>query len=433
MRPDDLVGQLLGHYSILRPLGYGGTATVFLAEDINLKREVAIKVFLSDGSATKSFLLRFAREARVLGQLDHPNILPVYDYGERGNIAYLVMPYMAGGSLRDQLRKYGSIPIPKTVEYICQVLNALQYAHKRNLIHRDIKPGNMLFKADGTLMLSDFGLVKVMPAGAVSFSDEIFISQSDAALRGTPDYMAPEQIVGQVVPASDIYATGAVMYELLTGTRLFVADNPMNILMQHVYKQPVPLRTRNPLVSPALEAAVMRAIEKEVSKRYSSAGDFLQALLRATAEPEQERPALPGVDFISSAKTVPLPLSARLRPPFDKRRREQTEGADVATQTPSEPFPSFAISGHLEALKEGQEQTAVPEPEVARQRSRLHPLRILVLLLILLLFLLGLSTIAYGAGFFNPFLPQPFLPIPPVRDVDEFSVGLLLVVSLPLR
>jgi len=145
MRPEDLQGQTLGHYRIVRQVGYGGMSTVFLAEDINLGREVAVKVFWPRPGETKDFLRRFSREARVLAQLDHPNILPVYDFGEQDGHAYLVMPYMGGGSLKDLLKVRQVLPPAEAIRLTTEVLNALQYAHERGLIHRDIKPGNMLF------------------------------------------------------------------------------------------------------------------------------------------------------------------------------------------------------------------------------------------------------------------------------------------------
>src|SRR5258708_16853402 len=190
---------------------------VFLAEDLNLGGEVAMKVFWPRPGETKDFLRRFAREARVLAQLDHPNILPVYDYGEQHGQAYLVMPYMAGGSLKDMLKVRQVLPPAEAIRLTTEALNALQYAHERGLIHRDIKPGNMLFKADGKLMLCDFGLVKV-----ISTSDEILnIEHTESltahAITGTPDYMAPEQIQGRAVQSSDIYAMGMVIYEMLAG------------------------------------------------------------------------------------------------------------------------------------------------------------------------------------------------------------------------
>jgi len=293
MRPEEMTGHVLGHYRIIRPLGYGGSSTVFLAQDINLQREVAVKVFQPREGETREFLHRFAREARVLAQLDHPNILPVYDYGEEGDSAYLVMPHMAGGSLRDRMRKQHIIPPSETIQLISQILNALQYAHDRGLIHRDIRPGNMLFKADGTLLLSDFGLVKVLSGETISNFQTEPMSITGQSLSGTPDYMAPEQINGQVIPASDIYATGVVLYEMLTGARLFMAENYVGLLMKHLYEQPRPLRELNPAISPALEEVVMRALAKEPAKRYQHPRDFLSALTRAGEQEAENYFALP--------------------------------------------------------------------------------------------------------------------------------------------
>ena len=151
MRPEDMVGRVLGHYRIIRQVGYGGMSTVFLAEDINLGRAVAVKVYWPRPGETKDFLRRFSREARVLAQLDHPNILQVYDYGEQDGQAYLVMPYMPGGSLKDKLKERNALRPAEAMCLTIEMLNALQYALERGLIHRDIKPGNMLFKSDGKL------------------------------------------------------------------------------------------------------------------------------------------------------------------------------------------------------------------------------------------------------------------------------------------
>ena len=154
MLPDEMIGKTIGHYRIVRSLGIGGTSLVFLAQDINLQRNVALKLFQPREGETQDFLRRFAREARVVAQLDHPNILPVYEYGEEHDRAYLVMPLMAGGSLRDLLHTRRTLPPQEAVTLLAPILQALQYAHERGLIHRDIKPGNILFKADGTPMLA---------------------------------------------------------------------------------------------------------------------------------------------------------------------------------------------------------------------------------------------------------------------------------------
>ncbi len=282
MHSEDRIGHIVGHYRIIRSLGYGGSALVFLAQDINLQREVAVKVFQPNesDSDTQGFLRRFAREARVLAQLDHPNILPVYDYGEQDGSAYLIIPFMAGGSLKDYLSHHRVIAPTEAVRLIEQTLNALQYAHERGLIHRDIKPGNMLFKADGTLVLSDFGLVKIISPDSPIFQPGDMATQTHV-IAGTPDYMAPEQALGKVVPASDIYSTGIVLYEMLAGKRPFSSDNYVSTLMKQLHEPPPSLQPINPTVSSALEIVVMRALEKEPEKRFQQPNEMLAALKQA--------------------------------------------------------------------------------------------------------------------------------------------------------
>ena len=283
MQPDEMIGKTIGHYRIVRSLGVGGTSLVFLAQDINLQRNVALKLFQPREGETQDFLRRFAREARVVAQLDHPHILPVYEYGEEHDRAYLVMPQMSGGSLRDLLHTRRTLPPQEAVALLAPILQALQYAHERGLIHRDIKPGNILFKSDGTPMLADFGLVKVT---STSINDATAImsettSMTGHAIAGTPDYMAPEQITGNATPISDIYSMGIVLYEMLTGIRPFSADNYMGVLMKQMYERPRPLRDLNPQIPLALEDVVLHAMEKEAPKRYQQPNDLLQALLQA--------------------------------------------------------------------------------------------------------------------------------------------------------
>ena len=410
MRPEEMVGQTLGHYRILRPLGQGGTAIVFLAQDIHLQRDVAIKVFQPGENDTQDFLRRFAREARVLAQLDHPNILPVYEYGEEGTLAFLVMPHMAGGSLRDWLRGRGAIPAPETVRLLSQMLSALQYAHERNLIHRDIKPGNMLFKADGTLMLSDFGLVKVLAGegGTASlFNDAASITTHE--LTGTPDYMAPEQIQGRVVPASDIYAIGVVLYEMLTGSHLFESENYIGVLVKHMYEQPRPLRDINPQVSPALEAVVMQALYKEPTRRYQHPADMQQALLQALREntaptinrnPESTTilPSVPPTSFPS------MPVlernHANLQPPPVHLHTPQSMPVTPSSSTQSDAHPATHVSP-LMNMRPASSPYAPPivytplTPSVTKKRSGSSRSLVSALVLIILVLIVSLGGVLY--------------------------------------
>lgn len=252
-------------------------ATVFLGEDIHLNREIALKVFWPRLGETQDFLRRFAREARVLAQLDHPHILQVYDYGEQDELAFLVTPYLSGGSLKAMLRTRKALPPSEACELLLQILPALQYAHDRNLIHRDIKPDNLLFKGDGSLVLADFGLVKVVE-GEKSGETLQTRTESGQTIAGTPEYMAPEQIEGHAVAASDIYSLGIVLYEMVTGTRPFGGDSLLNILMKQVNEPARAPRELNPAISPRLERVIQRAIAKDPLKRFASPQDFQQAL-----------------------------------------------------------------------------------------------------------------------------------------------------------
>ncbi|GER91413.1 hypothetical protein KDW_55750 [Dictyobacter vulcani] len=280
MPPEELIGQSLGNYSILRSIGQGGMATVFLATDTHLQREVAIKVFSPRSHDNETFMRRFAREAKVVARLDHPNILAIYDYGEQDGIAYFVMPYLTHGSLHEHLQKQKMLPIADALKIIIPILHALQYAHQHNYIHRDIKPGNILFKDDNTPVLGDFGLVKFIRDEATTdalVSAEI-TRTGDVSIMGTPQYMAPEQIQGRASRASDIYSVGAVLYEMLTGTPPFSAKNTILLLSKHLYEQPHPLRSLNPSIPLELDRVVSRALKKNEAERYPTPDAFIAAL-----------------------------------------------------------------------------------------------------------------------------------------------------------
>ncbi len=225
----------------------------------------------------------------MLANLDHPHILLVHDYGQQEGLAYLVMPLMTQGSLQDRLRSHQPYSVAEVLKLAEQILETLQYAHERGLVHRDIKPANLLFKSDGTLLLADFGLVKILTAAneqapnlSALVPNAMALDLSSLAFVGTPAYMAPEQIQGQALPQSDLYSVGVVLYEMLTGSRPFSADTIMDILMQHLTQSPRPLRELNPDIPPQLEAAVMHALEKDPQQRYQSASSFLQALRAAS-------------------------------------------------------------------------------------------------------------------------------------------------------
>ncbi|GCE05106.1 hypothetical protein KDAU_24350 [Dictyobacter aurantiacus] len=314
-----MVGLRLGHYQITRLIGLGGMATVYLARDTYLNREVALKVFKSREDGQDSFLRRFEREAQIVAQLEHPNILTVYEYGRYNGMAYFVMPYLSSGSLRNYLQRQQRLSPRAALDLLTPILRALQYAHDRGLIHRDIKPDNMLFKADHSLVLSDFGLVKVLSDEEDAGMLASFATHTNS-IMGTPQYMSPEQIQGKAVPASDIYSLGVVLYELLTGRVPFIADTAIRVLTMHLYEPPPSLCAFNPGLSEALDEVVSRSLAKDAARRYQRPLDFLYALTRvvmsedagpAFLPPSSQNvvissPSLEGVWF-SDAALVPGP------------------------------------------------------------------------------------------------------------------------------
>src|SRR5260221_2285869 len=275
----------LGSYELIRRLGEGGMAQVYLARDIRLGREVAIKVLDSRLAQRSGFRDRFLREARVAAALDHPGIVPLYDFGDNDGVLYLVMPYISGGSLQDALKR-APFPASDVVSYGTQITDALDYAHQRGVIHRDVKPANMLLHADGRLMLADFGLAKIFDGSARPANRQ---GKPDA---GTPEYMAPEQIQGRTDARSDLYGLGVVLYLLLTGHLPFTGSSSSAVMDGHLYRLAEAPRRLNPTVTRALEDVVMRALAKHPADRYQRASEMGAALLEALVAGDAEPPDL---------------------------------------------------------------------------------------------------------------------------------------------
>ena len=284
MNVEALVGTTLGTCSLQKLIGQGGMGAVFLAQQSRPHRQVAVKVLLLGTRLTPrqqvSFLERFRRETDAAASLEHPNILPVHEYGERDGLAYLVMPYVSGGTLRDELEREGQLSFMKAVNYLDQLAAALDAAHERGVIHRDVKPANVLMTSEGRLLLTDFGLVKVIAEGQEPQSS---ITGAGVPL-GTPDYMAPEQVIGSEIDGrADIYALGVVLYQMMTGKTPFAGDMPMQIAMQHLHSTPSAPRTLRSDLPVTAEQVILRALAKRPSERYASARDFASAFRLALA------------------------------------------------------------------------------------------------------------------------------------------------------
>jgi Tol biopolymer transport system component/tRNA A-37 threonylcarbamoyl transferase component Bud32 len=268
-----LSAALAGQYRIERELGQGGMATVYLAEDLKHKRKVAIKVLREDLSLSVG-ADRFLREIEIAAQLQHPNILPLLDSGEGGGLLYYVMPFVEGQSLRQRLTRERELPVGEAVRLTFEIVDALAYAHHRGVVHRDIKPDNVMLSGRHALV-TDFGVAK-----AVSEASGRNTLTSMGVALGTPTYMAPEQAMADphVDQRADIYAVGVVAYELLAGRPPFSGVTPQQMLAMHVTEKPDPVSRHRPGVSPALEQTIMRCLEKLPADRWQSADDLLAAL-----------------------------------------------------------------------------------------------------------------------------------------------------------
>ncbi len=273
---DGLIGKVVNGYEILSQVGQGGMATVFLARQRSMNRNVALKflpyVFMND----EAYLQRFEREVRIVAQLEHRNIVPVYDFGEFEDQPYIAMRYMPAGSV-EELLAAGRIPLPRVLSIVEQVASALDYAHQNGILHRDLKPSNILLDDGGGVFITDFGIARILGEGGSNITTQ--------GVVGTPSYMSPEQARGEPLDGrSDVYSLGVMLFELITGSRPFDSDTPYSIAVMHVTMPPPSPRDVEPSVTNAVEAVILRALHKQPDKRYATAGELAQAL-RTAADP----------------------------------------------------------------------------------------------------------------------------------------------------
>jgi serine/threonine protein kinase len=270
---NSLVGKSLGQFRIVERIGAGGMATVFKAYQPVLDRYVAVKVLPDYHARDPVFKERFLREARSVAKLDHPNIVQIYLFGEEEYITYIVMQYVDGGTLKDKLKQSGPLSTTDALKFVIQAAEGLGAAHEHGIIHRDVKPANMLLRKDGHLLLSDFGIVKIMEATN--------LTRVGTGI-GTPQYMSPEQGTGQAVDASsDIYSLGIVLFHCLTGRVPFNAESPLTITVKHL-NEPLPVAfLRQANVPPQIEQAITKMTAKAPSERYQTTSELVADLIRA--------------------------------------------------------------------------------------------------------------------------------------------------------
>ncbi len=298
-------------YRVEARLGSGGMADVYLAEDTLLGRRVALKLLYHRFAEDQEFVERFRREAQSAAGLSHPNVVAVFDRGEWDGTYYIAMEYLPGRSLKSVIREHGALDPSDAIDIVMQILLAARFAHRRGIIHRDIKPHNVILDEEGRAKVTDFGIAR---AGASDMT-------LTGSIMGTAQYLSPEQAQGHAVSeSSDLYAVGVVLYELLTGSVPFEGDSPVTVALKQVSEEPAPPSARNPEVSGALDAVVMRALAKDPSQRFQSADEFIVAL-------GQAREGIAPAPTPNGAPTTVVPIPAGNGSPGaggpDERERER--------------------------------------------------------------------------------------------------------------
>ncbi|MCU0497560.1 MAG: serine/threonine protein kinase [Anaerolineae bacterium] len=319
-----LPASTIGPYEIIAQVGSGGMATVYKARQPKLDRFVAVKVmhrlFLSD----HSFLNRFEREARIVAQLDHANVVPIYDYDQHDGVPYLVMKYIEGRTLKDKMTA-GALTLDEILQILTAVASALTYAHGRGILHRDIKPSNILLDEHDTPYLTDFGLARIAQAGSSTLSADMML--------GTPHYISPEQAQGTVDldARTDIYALGVVLYEMVVGGLPFTGDTPYIIVHKHIYEQPPAPSQLNPEIPPAIDAVLLKALSKNPEDRYETATALAAAFREAV-----QTSGLTELDAKRHERTQILPKAApAVSPPPVQRKEKANDGRiNIPTATP---------------------------------------------------------------------------------------------------
>ena len=284
-RGQHLIGQVIGSYILEKLLGYGGSSAVFLAQNRLTNEKVAVKVFLPrstmDKQAQKNFYQRFLREAEATSELDHPNILSIYSYGQHNGLPYIVMSYMSGGTLSEYITRHGPLPLSQAEQYLEQIASALDYAHENGRVHCDVKPANILLESLDHVVLSDFGIVQLIQPNGQNAEPS---TKSPDTLMGTPDYISPEQALGEPLDGrSDVYSLAVTLFFLLAGRPPFQADSSITMALMHVHDTPPPLSAFRSDITPQIDRVIAKALSKWPEDRYQTAGKFSVAFAEAVA------------------------------------------------------------------------------------------------------------------------------------------------------
>jgi len=338
------IGETVGPYNIVQQLGQGGMATVYRAYHANLDRYVAIKVLHAALQSDPNFSVRFQREAQIIAKLEHPYIVPVYDYNQANNEPYLVMKFIEGETLRSRMSRQ-ALTVGETAKLIAAIGSALTYAHERDVLHRDIKPSNILLDTQGVPYLADFGLARIASAGESTLSRDMML--------GTPQYISPEQAQGNVplTGATDIYSLGVVLYELVTGDVPFNSATPYAIIHDQIYK-PLPLPSSvNKNVPMSVEQVLLKALAKNPAERYATANQLAEAFQQAVGEAKLTESKVvatpPRADTVHLAQKA---TSAALKTPFPLPTSVVANTAPAPTQIARRRGPALILAAGIIAL-----------------------------------------------------------------------------------
>jgi serine/threonine-protein kinase len=291
-------GQIIGKYKILKTIGSGGFGTVYLADDTWINKKVALKVPHKQGVDFRELL----REARLLAALDHPNIVGIVTAEKQENVFFIVMDFVPGETLEDIVSREGALDIPVALDYTCQICNAVDHAHRQNVLHRDLRPSNILVSENGQLKVADFGTSRFLE-----------IAARGSTVIGSPPYMAPEQFRGEAVFASDIYSIGVTMYQMLTGVLPYDTPSPADLERLKRGELVSPPRLKNPKIPKAINDAVLKAMAPDIPGRYQRAGELLNDVLAARGSVPRRTPRPTPADS-ANTEDIQSRLKAREAP-----------------------------------------------------------------------------------------------------------------------
>jgi serine/threonine protein kinase len=379
---EDLTGKQFGPYQIVAPLGEGGMAAVYKAYQPSMERYVAVKVLPRQLAESAEFIARFKREAHLLAQLQHPHILPVFDYGQAEGFTYIVMPFIQSGTLADVM-KTRQMSLTEIRRIITQVGDALGYAHARGMIHRDVKPSNVLVDERGNCLLTDFGLARMTEATSGKLT-------SSGAIMGTPAYMSPEQGAGSPLDGrSDIYSLGIIMYEMITGQVPYSAETPIAIVFKHI-QDPLPaVRKLVPDLPEEIELVLIKSLAKKPADRYQNAEDFVQAV----------QTAIPANPAVGASKPVPeAPQTLVAAPPV--RPAVSTPPVPVVWQKPPAAPPSTSYDRYNAPPPVQPSYRPVSQPPTPAPKQKNNSLWALAIIGVIVVCGVGALAIILGFSYF---------------------------------